>query len=95
MLKHLELSNPNSCLNTSADDEPLFVICARDPLAVEIIREWAVRYIARKSAGGIAPTLREAAKYHEALQTASLADAWRAEDERNAGRQGELPHHSV
>lgn len=33
----------NSCLNNSADDEPLFVLCARDPDAPAVVREWASR----------------------------------------------------
>lgn len=82
MLKHLELSNPESCLNKSEDDEPVFVICARDPLAAEIIREWAVRYISSKAAGGVAPTEAQARKYHEALQIASLSIAWNEQKQR-------------
>lgn len=33
----------NSCLNNSADDEPLFVLCARDPDAPATVRDWAAR----------------------------------------------------
>jgi len=92
MLKHLEISNPTSCLNQSQPDEPVFVICGRDPLAAEIIREWAVRYIAMKGAGGVQPTERQAVKYHEALRSAELAIAWR--ESKNMRRIGDRREHS-
>jgi hypothetical protein len=43
MLKIDEITNPTSCLNKAADDEPIFVLRANDPLAIAIIREWAKR----------------------------------------------------
>lgn len=76
MLKHLEISNPNSCLNQSQEDEPVFTLTARDPLYAEIVREWAVRYIAKITASGAEPTERQAIKYHEALKNAELGIAW-------------------
>lgn len=47
MIKRDELSDPSSCLNTAAEDEPLFVLRANDELAPEIIRVWITRSIIR------------------------------------------------
>lgn len=78
MLKRLEISNPESCLNKSQEDEPVFVLTARDPLFAEMVREWAVRYIAKITASGEQPTERQAIKYHEALKSAELGIGWLA-----------------
>ncbi len=43
MKKIDEIQKPDSCLNKSADDEPLFVLCGRDMLAAEVVRFWAWR----------------------------------------------------
>ena len=40
MIKREELSNPNSCINRAADDEPVFVLLAHDPVAAEVVRTW-------------------------------------------------------
>lgn len=42
-VKSFELTDPNSCLNKAADNEPLFVLRAQDSLAPTIIRAWAAR----------------------------------------------------
>ena len=41
MLKRDELSDPKSCLNKASDDEPLFVIRAKDPMASRVVAFWA------------------------------------------------------
>jgi hypothetical protein len=41
MIKADEITNPNSCLNKAADDEPIFVLRGRDILAAEVVRFWA------------------------------------------------------
>lgn len=41
MKKLDEISNENSCLNKSKENEPIFVLCARDPIAAKIVRLWA------------------------------------------------------
>jgi hypothetical protein len=41
MMKYQELSDPNSCLNKAADDEPLFVLRSTDKLAPALVRLWA------------------------------------------------------
>ncbi len=40
MLKHDELSNPESCLNKARDHEPIFVLLGRDAAARHAIHEW-------------------------------------------------------
>lgn len=43
MIKAQELSDPNSCLNKAAADEPIFVLRAKDCLAPGLVKEWADR----------------------------------------------------
>lgn len=43
------LTDQNSCLMKAAEDEPLFVLRARDPLAAECVRYWANRAISTGS----------------------------------------------
>lgn len=88
MIKNEELANPESCLNRAATDEPIFVLRANDPLAPIIVRYWAEHYIASKTdSHGQCPP-KQAYKYHEALRSASLMDAWTAEQKR---RSASLP----
>jgi hypothetical protein len=58
------------CLGRSADDEPIFVLCARDRAASETVRQWAAN---AASAG-----CKNTDKLNEALRQASLMDDWRA-----------------
>lgn len=53
--KRENILNPASCWNRAAPDEPVFVLRANDPLAPQIVREWAKRYAEMKQAnrGGI------------------------------------------
>jgi hypothetical protein len=41
MRKNQELSDPASCLNKAADDEPIFVLRGKDPVTPAAIRAWA------------------------------------------------------
>lgn len=43
----MSTKHDSSCLKNSADDEPLFVLCARDPDASNAVRDWAARAGAR------------------------------------------------
>jgi hypothetical protein len=43
MTKRELLDDPNSCLNRSQDDEPVFLLCARDEIAPSAVRDWAER----------------------------------------------------
>jgi len=80
MIKKDELADPTSCLNQSADDEPLFVLCARDPEAPYSVEHWADWYYSRhlrlntlgakqvakwKSARALAELMREWRKAHQ------------------------------
>ncbi len=41
MLKADELTNPLSCINKAAPDEPVFVLRGKDPCAAYAVRMWA------------------------------------------------------
>ena len=41
MRKRDELADPGSCLGKAEDDEPLFVLRAKDPLSSTTVRAWA------------------------------------------------------
>ena len=60
-------SNPQSCLNKSSQHEPLFVLCARDPLAPKLVRGWAAAALNI----GVRP-----AKVTEAYELAARMDDW-------------------
>lgn len=75
MKKRDEIEQPTSCLNHSQPDEPIFVLCARDPVASRIVRGWAERYKEMKLAQGVM-TMRQVAKYNEAHALADEMDAW-------------------
>lgn len=47
MQKKDELALPDSCLNRSADDEFLFVLCERDAAISETVRFWAAERVKR------------------------------------------------
>lgn len=55
------------CLGKSADDEPVFVLCARDLLAADLVLEWALRARAR----GV-----RSEKVSEAMRLASSMVDW-------------------
>lgn len=77
-LKHEELANPDSCLNRAADDEPVFVLRANDPLAGHVVRYWSACYAADKQATNPTRLLTPAqvAKVEEARLLAARMDAW-------------------
>lgn len=41
MRKKDEIATATSCLNKAADDEPIFVLRAKDPLGAVMVRQWA------------------------------------------------------
>lgn len=59
------------CYRAAEDDEPMFVLLARDPLAPELVRQWAA-----KRAGSTGLT----EKVTEALKAADEMDEWRAKN---------------
>lgn len=88
MKKADELSNPDSCLNRAADDEPLFVLKATDALAPTLVREWVARYIHDKVRNkSFGP--REVAKADEAFTVAEQMEDWnRMQRARRARQRG-------
>jgi hypothetical protein len=40
VIKKFEVSDPTSCLNKAADDEPVFVLRAHDRTAAQAVRWW-------------------------------------------------------
>lgn len=78
-LKRDEIANPNSCLNKAADDEPIFVLRANDPVAASIVRAWAVEYTEEKldQSTDCVLTNAQLAKAQEARGLANQMDAWR------------------
>lgn len=70
MLKRDEVSNPSSCLNKAAEDEPVFVLRGKDPCAPDAIRFWADCASEREE--------HEDEKIEEALKMADQMDAYRA-----------------
>ena len=67
MLKHRELTDPKSCLNKAAPDEPIFVLRAKDARAAMAVRHWAT----------MAHGLHEPEKLQEAEALAQQMDDWR------------------
>lgn len=67
MLKRDELRYQGSCLNKAAADEPVFVLRAKDVLAPQTIRLWAM----------MAEGLHEPEKIADALKLADQMDRWR------------------
>lgn len=68
MLKRDEVSDPTSCLNKAADDEPVFVIRAKDRVGPATVRDW----VYRATALGI-----HQEKVAEALDLARAMEVWR------------------
>lgn len=72
MRKRDELTDPNSCLNKAKDDEPLFVLCARDLCAQTTVLAWIN---ARLESGKNKP---DDPQIIEAYQWCNLATEWLA-----------------
>lgn len=77
MIKLDELHRGNSCLNKAADDEPLFVLRANDPLAPDLVRKWAERYFDSKKDRAFRLTDGQRAKTKEALELAVDMENWK------------------
>lgn len=69
------------CLGRSAADEPVFVLCARDVLAGDIVREWADRVEVR-AVGSSGLTGKRRQKIATARREAVAMDTWR---QKNGG----------
>ena len=79
-------ANPGDfdCYENAEDDEPMFVLLARDVRAAGTVRHWAYTYELNKSIensvgnGPEALTERQERKFNEALACATAMEAWRA-----------------
>ena len=60
---------PYDCYAAAADDEPIFVLRASDPLAANLVRQWAILYLDDKK-----PTTWK--KADEARACARAMDLW-------------------
>ncbi|MCK5615395.1 hypothetical protein KAR91_76735 [Candidatus Pacearchaeota archaeon] len=60
---------PHDCLKKVHPDEPIFVLCARDPLAPRCVRKWAYDALQRNDGTKID-------KINEALKTADEMEEW-------------------
>ncbi len=71
------LARGEGCLGKSQDDEPVFVLCARDPLASAVVRYWSDL----ANSNGVRP-----GKVLEARALADAMDQWRGKQilERHA-----------
>ncbi len=61
------LLNRSSCLNKAADDEPIFILRAKDPIAAQTVRLWA----SMAADGAHSPE-----KVKQALDVAETMDRW-------------------
>lgn len=78
MIKSAELKGP-SCLTKAANDEPLFVLRANDPLAPQLVREWSQRYFEAKRQGYVV-TDAQRIKIQDALAIANAMEEWKSTD---------------
>ena len=79
-------ANPGQfdCYAAAADDEPLFVLRAKDPLAPALVHEWANRYedATMRELGGVVHERKGLEKSDEARVCARAMRLWRkAQDE--------------
>lgn len=76
MIKSEEISDPQSCLNRAAEQEPLFVLRGNDELAAGIIRAWAAQYLNQKG-GQRNMTPVQYQKFINASLIANQMENWR------------------
>lgn len=71
-------NNPGSydCYAAAEPDEPMFVLLARDPMAPQLVRNWAM-IRAQQVEQGIKPA-EDMAKANEAKLCAAQMEQWRA-----------------
>ena len=71
------------CYAAAQDDEPIFVLRAKDPRAPNLVRNWSDHYLIQKQIGnsvGNGPeplTESQREKYLAALACAAAMEAWR------------------
>ena len=79
MKKLDELTDPRSCLNRAADDEPLFVLRANDEIAPSVVRQWAQAYLILKG-GSPSMTFDQLAKCDEAMLLSHQMEKWKRDN---------------
>ena len=67
MIKRDEVATSTSCLNKATDDEPVFVLRAKDICAARVVEYWAQ----------VATGIHEADRTAEALDLAEAMCKWR------------------
>lgn len=70
MLKFLELRSPTSCLNKASNEEPVFVLRAKDSMAPQTVRLWA----------SMSHGIHEEDKVDEAFKCAAHMEEWRKQN---------------
>lgn len=60
MIKSLEISDPKSCLNKASNDEPIFVLRAKDPQSIPIVLAWIQKRIEEGHEDVDDPKIRDA-----------------------------------
>ena len=61
------------CYNEASDNEPVFTLRSTDPLAPQLVREWAYRY----KSNNYPLDERQERKFKEALACADTMEVWR------------------
>ena len=95
MLKREELANPDSYLNRAADDEPVFILRGKDPIAVNAVRHWAneAEFQGRHKPEKIAEARVQAdrmEKYAKREREAPASPGWTRDDARTCHLTGLL-----
>ena len=65
----------SGCYAKALDDEPIFVLLARDPKAPELVRQWSANRLAQIKNGG--RDIEDLEQVREAQQCADNMEAWR------------------
>jgi hypothetical protein len=90
MKKAEELFSKHSCLNRAGDDEPLFVLRAKDVLAAQTIRLWATMAVGTNhNEEQIAEARMLAKQMEDWRQTQPIASAVPARDPRAPRESGQ------
>lgn len=64
------------CYANALDDEPMFVLLARDKKAAQCVRQWAAAYENEKTLGNKPMTPEQYSKWYEAIRCADAMEEW-------------------
>lgn len=70
------IANLTSCWNRAADNEPVFVLRANDPVAQIAVHMWALHYVEKKG-GWEKMTYAQKCKFHDAMAVSQAMEDWR------------------